>query len=186
MQSFYQDMHERMRSNGRDPEQSVIMPQLEVVIGETESIAREKAEYLNSLIDPELVAAMQSSSIGVDLSKPVADLGEVAQTRGNQGMQGSIDRVQSTMKKDGVGFAEAARKTQRDMIVGTPKSVADQMQDLFESRACDGFVVSQMVVPTSLEQFCRSVVPELQHRGILRREYRGKTLRENILMTPRA
>jgi FMN-dependent oxidoreductase (nitrilotriacetate monooxygenase family) len=186
MQAFYQDMHERMRANGRDPEQSVIMPQLEVVIGETESIAQEKAAFLNSLIDPELVAAMQSSSIGVDLSKPVQDMDDLAQARGNQGMQGTIDRVQSTMKQDGLTFVEAARKTQRDMIVGTPQSVADQMQDLFESRACDGFVVSQMIVPTSLEQFCRSVVPELQRRSILRREYRGKTLRENIQMTPRA
>jgi len=68
--------------------------------------------------------------------------------------------------------------------VGTAKSVADQMQDLFDSRACNGFVVSQMVVPTSLEQFCRSVVPELQNRGIFRTQYRSRILRENVLLTP--
>ena len=58
------------------------------------------------------------------------------------------------------------------------------MQELFEARACDGFVVSQMVVPTSLEQFCRSLVPELQNRGIFRKQYRSRILRENVQLTP--
>ena len=182
MQAFYQDMHARMAALGRDPGQCVIMPQLEVVLGETESIAQEKAAYLDTLVDPELVLAMQSSSIGVDLSKPVDDAG---QARGTQGMQASLDRVQATMAKEGVSLTEAARKTHRDMIVGTAQSVADQMQDLFESRACDGFVVSQMVVPSSLEQFCRAVVPELQRRGMFRREYRSRIMRENVQLTPR-
>jgi hypothetical protein len=39
-------------------------------------------------------------------------------------------------------------------------------------------------VPTSLEQFCRSVVPELQRRGIFRTQYRSRMLRENVLLTP--
>ena len=42
-----------------------------------------------------------------------------------------------------------------------------------------------MVFPTSLEQFCRTVVPELQRRGVFRKEYRGRTLRENIRATPK-
>ena len=181
MQAFYQDMHARMDAIGRDPTQCVIMPQLEVVLGETESIAQEKAAYLDALVEPELVLAMQSSSIGVDLSKPVEDAG---QARGTQGMQASLERVQATMQKEGVSLGEAASKTSRDMMVGTVQSVADQMQDLFDSRACDGFVVSQMVVPSSLEQFCRSLVPELQRRGIFRSEYRSRIMRENVRLTP--
>lgn len=184
MQAFYQDIHARMDANGRDPRQAVIMPQLEVVVGETESIAQEKADFLNALIDSELVLAMQSSAIGVDLSKPVEKLDDAKQERGSQGMQATIDRVEATMKQDGISFNEAARKANRNLVVGTAKSVANQMQDLFDSRACNGFVVSQMVVPTSLEQFCRSVVPELQNRGIFRTQYRSRILRENVLLTP--
>jgi hypothetical protein len=30
------------------------------------------------------------------------------------------------------------------------------------------------------EEFCHLVVPELQHRGLFRTEYRGATLRENL------
>jgi FMN-dependent oxidoreductase (nitrilotriacetate monooxygenase family) len=185
MQAFYADMHVRMRAAGRGPEDCAIMPQLEVVIGETESIAEEKAAYLESLVDPELVLAAQSSAIGVDLAAKVEDLATAASARGSQGMQGSMDRLRSVMETEGISFSEAVRKSHRDMIIGTPASVADQMQDLFESRACDGFVVSQLVFPASLEAFCRSVVPELQRRGIFRTEYRGSTLRENLRATPR-
>jgi alkanesulfonate monooxygenase SsuD/methylene tetrahydromethanopterin reductase-like flavin-dependent oxidoreductase (luciferase family) len=60
------------------------------------------------------------------------------------------------------------------------------MQDLFESGACDGFVVAQLVFPATLEQFCTSVVPELQRRGIFRKDYAGRTLRENLLGTAAA
>ena len=183
LQAFYQDMHQRIAANGRNPRDCVILPQLEVVLGETHSIAEEKAAHLESLIDPELELAMRSSAIGVDLSKPIEDLAAIAAASGNQGMQASIDRVQETMKA-GVSLADALRTRNRDLLVGTPTSVADQMQDLFESRACDGFIIAQMVVPSSLEQFCRTVVPELQRRGIYRRAYRGRTLRENIRATP--
>lgn len=185
MQAFYQDMHQRLAACGRDPRECVIMPSLEVVLGETQSIAEEKAAYLQSLVDPDLELAMRSSAIGVDLSKPVEDLADAAVARGTQGMQGTLDRVQSTMKAQGLTFGEAVRQKNRDMIIGTPSGVADQLQDLFESRACDGFIISQLVVPSSLEQFCRSVVPELQRRSLFRTEYRGRTLRDNIRSTPR-
>ena len=185
MQAFYIDIHNRMAALGRQAEDCVIMPQIEVVIGETESIAEEKASFLESLVDPELVLAAQSSALGVDLAAKVDDVSEASEKRGSQGMQGSMDRLKSVMEKEGLTFKQAVQKSHRDMIYGTPQSVADQMQDLFESRACDGFVVSQMMFPTSLEQFCRTVVPELQRRGVFRKEYRGRTLRENIRATPK-
>ena len=35
-------------------------------------------------------------------------------------------------------------------------------------------------VPGGLDNFVEQVVPELQRRGLFRREYEGKTLRENL------
>ena len=35
-------------------------------------------------------------------------------------------------------------------------------------------------LPAGLEDFVDRVVPELQRRGILRRAYEGRTLRENL------
>jgi alkanesulfonate monooxygenase SsuD/methylene tetrahydromethanopterin reductase-like flavin-dependent oxidoreductase (luciferase family) len=64
--------------------------------------------------------------------------------------------------------------------VGTPQSVADQLQDYFESHACDGFILTPTVFPGTWEQFARAVVPELQRRGLFRTDYTGRTLREHL------
>ena len=58
--------------------------------------------------------------------------------------------------------------------------VADQLQSLFEAGVCDGFVVSPTMFPGMFEEFCRSVVPELQRRGVFRKEYEGNTLRDHL------
>jgi len=65
------------------------------------------------------------------------------------------------------------------LFVGTPSQVADEMQEWFET-ACDGFVLSATKIPGSYEDFARLVVPELQRRGLFRREYPGTTLRETL------
>ena len=65
-------------------------------------------------------------------------------------------------------------------MVGTPASIADQMEEWLVSRGCDGFNVMFPYVPGGLDDFVDLVVPELQRRGIFRREYAGGTLRENL------
>jgi hypothetical protein len=52
-------------------------------------------------------------------------------------------------------------------------------QWLFEE-GCDGFNIMFPYVPEGLNDFVDKVVPELQRRGLFRREYEGKTLRENL------
>jgi len=50
----------------------------------------------------------------------------------------------------------------------------------FTSGACDGFILWPTIFPSMFQDFCRFVVPELRRRGLVRREYSGKTLRENL------
>jgi len=64
--------------------------------------------------------------------------------------------------------------------VGTPKTIADQMEDWLYSAACDGFNISFPWVPGGLDDFVDRVVPELQRRNLFRCEYEGRTLRENL------
>ncbi|HWK44846.1 MAG TPA: LLM class flavin-dependent oxidoreductase [Stellaceae bacterium] len=180
MREFYTDIKSRMQQRGRAPSECAILPAVTVVLGETESIARERADYLNSLIDPELSLASSSSNLGADLTK-LGSGKTLAELQGNQGMKGSQDLVEQTMKAEGVSFKEAVVKRGLGReLVGTASMVADHLQEVFESGVCDGFVLSPTMFPGMFEQFCRSVVPELQRRGIFRTEYTGRTLRENI------
>ncbi len=176
--AFREDMHQRLAASGRSPAECAILPTLSVVVGETESIAREKAEYLDSLIDPELVMASSSQLLGVDLSR-VETAGEAEAAAGNQGIAGSRDRMTALAKAQGITFAQAVRKP-RGLLAGTPAMIADVMEDWFVNGACDGFVLPPTVFPGTYEDFARMVTPELQRRGLLRREYAGRTLRENL------
>jgi hypothetical protein len=65
-------------------------------------------------------------------------------------------------------------------ILGTPKTIADEMEDWLTSGACDGFTVMFPYLPTGLDDFVEKVVPELQRRGLLRRRYEGTTLRDHL------
>ncbi|MDJ0388834.1 NtaA/DmoA family FMN-dependent monooxygenase [Roseomonas sp. E05] len=176
--AYRSDIRARMAAIGRDPDECAVLPSFTVVVGETEAIAQEKAAYLESLVDPELVLAASSWSVVADLSKietPEAlDAGG-----GNQGVQGHRDRMMQVAQEKGISFAEAVRRP-RALLAGTPAMIADVLEDWFTAGAADGFILPPTVFPTTLEEFGRAVVPELQRRGLFRREYAGRTLRENL------
>ncbi|MDB5375304.1 MAG: class flavin-dependent oxidoreductase [Belnapia sp.] len=176
--AFHDDIKARLARHGRPPEACKVLPSFAVVVGETEAIAQEKYAHLQSLIDPEAQLMLNSSLLGADLSRhQTADA--VSKAQGNQGISGSHDRVLQLMEQEKISFAEAASKP-RGLLVGTGESIADQLEDYFTAGACDGFIIWPTVFPRMLEDFCRSVVPVLQKRGLFRREYGGATLRENL------
>jgi alkanesulfonate monooxygenase len=65
-------------------------------------------------------------------------------------------------------------------VKGTPQQIADEMEDWFLDRAIDGFLIQPPTLPGGLDEFVATVIPELQRRGLFRRSYSGRTLRENL------
>jgi FMN-dependent oxidoreductase (nitrilotriacetate monooxygenase family) len=183
MQAFYADFKCRMGKHGRAPEECVILPSIDVVIGETDSLARERAEYVNSLVDTQLGMALISGHIGVDLARldPDQPLEDIAL---EEGSRGSFDVILQGTKAEGLTLGEAARRFATSelcpQLVGTPEMIADYLTDLFEAGACDGFVLTPTTSPGMFEQFSRSVVPILQRRGVFRTGYTGRTLRDHL------
>jgi FMN-dependent oxidoreductase (nitrilotriacetate monooxygenase family) len=183
MQAFYADFKSRMGKHGRAPEECVILPSIDVVIGETDSLARERAEYVNSLVDTQLGMALISGHIGVDLARldPDQPLEDIAL---EEGSRGSFDVILQGTKAEGLTLGEAARRFATSelcpQLVGTPEMIADYLTDLFEAGACDGFVLTPTTSPGMFEQFSRSVVPILQRRGVFRTGYTGRTLRDHL------
>src|SRR5205814_8356751 len=64
-------------------------------------------------------------------------------------------------------------------LVGTPERIADELELWFKTKAADGFVIQPSVLPGGLDDFVELVVPELQRRGLYRREHQGKMLRDH-------
>jgi alkanesulfonate monooxygenase SsuD/methylene tetrahydromethanopterin reductase-like flavin-dependent oxidoreductase (luciferase family) len=66
------------------------------------------------------------------------------------------------------------------VIRGSPRTIADYMEEWFRNDGCDGFNIMPPFLPGGLDDFVDLVIPELQRRGLFRSEYEGKTLRENL------
>jgi FMN-dependent oxidoreductase (nitrilotriacetate monooxygenase family) len=183
MKAFRADMHARMAAAGRDPADCVVLPSLDVVLGDTQAMAEDRRDYLDQLVDPELALSITSSHLGVDFSTFPLDEPLELMARDTT-VSGGLDVLMQATHAEGLTLRQAAQRygtsCMAPQLVGTADSVADTMADLFESGACDGFILTPTTFPGMFEQFARSVIPALQKRGIYRTHYTGATLRENL------
>ena len=66
------------------------------------------------------------------------------------------------------------------VLIGTPAAIADDFADWLAQEAADGFTIMFPQFPHCVDDFVKLVVPELQRRGLFRREYQGTTLRSHL------
>lgn len=64
------------------------------------------------------------------------------------------------------------------VLVGSPETVADEIERWIDEGDLDGINLSYAVTPHDIEAFVDTVVPELQKRGRVWKDYEGETLRE--------
>ena len=183
MQAFYADVKTRVERAGRLRASCAILPGIDVVLGETESIAREKADYIGTLVNAEFGVAEISNATGSNLAGQNID-SPVAALDLKEGARGMLDVILQGSRADALTLREAGQRygytRMNPLLVGTPAMVADRMQDLFDTECCDGFILCPSLSPAGYEEFCQTVVPELQRRGIFRSDYRGHTFREHL------
>jgi FMN-dependent oxidoreductase (nitrilotriacetate monooxygenase family) len=180
--AFYADVKGRMPKIGREPEHLKILPGALVIVGETMEEARAKARKLDSLVHPDSGLASLSVALGCDASgfELDAPLPEIPETNDSKS---SRERVIELAKRNNLTVRELAQKVggyAGQSFIGTPASIADEMEEWLETRACDGFNVMFPTVPAGLDEFVDMVVPELQRRGLFRKDYEGTTLREHL------
>jgi FMN-dependent oxidoreductase (nitrilotriacetate monooxygenase family) len=183
MRAFRADMNRRMARLGRAPQACAILPSIQVIVGETGSIAQEKRHYLYSLVDDDVALARTSMATGVDLTR-VSPGQSLRDLDAGTGSTGALDVMINAMAGEDLTVIEAARRYATNALcpelVGTVEQVADQMQSMFEDWGADGFILTPHLLPASVEEFTRGVVPILQERGIFRTDYKGSTLREHL------
>jgi alkanesulfonate monooxygenase len=183
-QEFYSDVKGRLAKYGRSPDDLKIMPGAFPVIGRTDEEAQEKYEFLQSLIHPDVTwGILKQYYRGVDLS--AYSLDDLAPE-----LPSSTNNNKSRLKlvKDLASRGLTLRELYRSLatarghrtIIGSPESIADQLQEWFDNGAADGFNIMPPILPTGLDDFVNLVVPILQKRGLFRTAYEGKTLRENL------
>ncbi len=182
-QARYTTMKSLAAQFGRAPDAIKILPGLMPVVGETEAAAQAAYEALQALTPKEIGIAYLSDLVDHDLSAypPEGKLPDLPTINGGVGRFRMIERL---AREDGLNLGQIAHRMLLARghwtVIGTPTQVADEMERWFTSGACDGFNILAPFHPGGLETFVDRVVPELQRRGLFRREYAGSTLREHL------
>ncbi len=182
-QKLYADIKGRMKAIGRNPDHLKILPGAFVVIGDSVEEAKAKKKKLDSLVHPESSLANLSVRLGHDVSGFDLD-GQLPEIPESNASKSGQQKLIEMARRDKLTVRELAQYVGGAFgtleMIGTPETIADQMEEWLFTDACDGFNIMFPFLPAGLDAFVDRVVPELQRRGLFRREYEGKTLRENL------
>ncbi len=179
---FFADVKGRAEKLGRNRDHIKILPACMVILGETKEEALKKRAILDSLVHEDSCLPSLSIALGVDAAKfdldgPLPDIPETEQSKTSR------ERAIMIAKRDNLTVRQLAQRIggyASLAMVGTVKSVADEMEEWLTMEGSDGFTVQFPYHPGGLYDFVDRLVPELQRRGIFRKEYEGVTLRENL------
>ncbi len=182
--AFYDQIKAMAAAHGRGRRETIVLPGLIPVVGDTAADAEELTRMLDATVNLEIGRTTLARLLEVDLDDlelddriPVERFGE-----GNEFSRYVMFR--RLAEDDGLTIRELILTNTRSFghgwIAGTASQVADRMVDWFESGACDGFNFNPPYMPDGLRHICERLIPELQDRGYFHADYEGETLREQL------
>ncbi|WP_018633684.1 LLM class flavin-dependent oxidoreductase [Neomegalonema perideroedes] len=180
--AFAADVKGRAERAGRSRDAIKILPGALVLVADSLEEARDRRARLDALVNYESSIASLSVALGVEASgfDPDGPLPEIPETNDSKS---SRERVIELARAEGLTVRQLAQRLGGYgglAFVGTPRSIADEMQEWLETEGSDGFNLTFPYLPDGLVDFVDKVVPELQRRGIFRRDYAGATLRDHL------
>jgi FMN-dependent oxidoreductase (nitrilotriacetate monooxygenase family) len=180
---FYADVKGRMEKLGRSREHMKILPACFVVVGDTVEEARAKRQKLDSLVNYANAIASLSIALGHDASKFDPDAPLPDNIPESNASKSGRERAIALGKRDHLTVRQLAQRLggfSGLAMVGTAETIADEMEEWIETEGSDGFTIMFPYLPGGLDDFVNRVVPELQRRGLFRRDYEGTTLRDHL------
>ncbi len=182
-QRYYRDVKSRAVGFARDPEDLLVLPGINPIVGATEAEAERLYQERAALVSIENALSMLGRPFNdhefsvYDLDAPFPDIGGSAL----QSNQSLVKKITAAARAEKLTLRQVALRfaTPRGDFVGTPEQIADKFQAWLESGASDGFVLWEPL-PGQLQVFIDTVVPILQARGIYRHDYEGETLRNHL------
>ncbi|WP_029107345.1 NtaA/DmoA family FMN-dependent monooxygenase [Mycobacterium sp. URHD0025] len=184
---FARDAKRQARCHGRSSGEIRILPGLFIVVAGTEAEAHARKAEIDAFVDVESERDRLAQRIGADpgllvLDKPVS-AAVLDRPRTASAVSPAFAKALVTQShNEGLTVRDLLTRNPggHRYLVGSPESVADDLELWFRSGAADGFNLNIDRLPDGLEAFVDHVVPILQKRGLFRREYAGTTLREHL------
>ena len=167
---------------GRDPKDILMFAMMTVIVAPTDAEAQAKLADYRRYLDPEGALTLMSGWTGVDFSAFDPDqvvehvereAGRTALeniTRADPNRRWTVREVAEHVSIGGIG----------PVIVGSPATVADQLEGWIDDTDLDGFNLTFVVRPETFVDVGDFLVPELQRRGRYKKAYEPGTLREKL------
>jgi FMN-dependent oxidoreductase (nitrilotriacetate monooxygenase family) len=182
-QAYYKDLKARAAALGRDPELIKVLPGLSPVIAETDEEAQAIAQAAREGLDVKKLLVQLGRAFNYhdfskyDLDAPFPDLTGVTLNS----YKGRAERIIHVSAEEKLTLRQAAYRfgVFRSDFVGSPETIANEIERWFIGRAADGFIL-RVTAPRDFALFREHVVPILQQRGLFRREYEHDTLRGHL------
>ncbi|MBS0877736.1 MULTISPECIES: LLM class flavin-dependent oxidoreductase [unclassified Tatumella] len=186
---FYQDVRQRLSACQRPENSLKIMPGVLLVTGQSRQEAEEKYQQFQQLVQPEVGIALLGRMLGnFDLSGYPQDQPLPELPLSDSGQQSRQALLRGIAASENLTLAELGLRIAggrgHHTVIGTAQQIADELQCWFEEYAADGFNIMVPHLPAGLDDIARTVIPELQRRGLFRKSYQGKTLRSHLGLTP--
>ncbi|WP_079526190.1 LLM class flavin-dependent oxidoreductase [Halobacillus hunanensis] len=181
---YADDIRERAENHGRNPDNIKIFSFLSVIVGETTEEAEQKFEEYARHWSPDAAKAQYGAS-GYDIGEyeemdPDLPFEYTKSTEGGHYKAATLTKDAPKKLTVGEVLNRFESPDRNSIIVGNPKEVADAIQFQFEESGVDGFNLNHLVTPGDLEDFVDLVIPELQERGLYKKDYQDGTLREKL------
>ncbi|GAC69227.1 NtaA/DmoA family FMN-dependent monooxygenase [Gordonia soli] len=182
-QSYYSDLKARAEAYGRHPGDIAVLPGVEITVGETTADAWARKNALDDLIPRDKRLRSFAARVGIPADalswdEPIPEEFDDPTSGANSFGFASAFHDLNVAERLPVGEIIRRGAGAHRTLVGSPHDVADSLEEWFEEHGADGFNVNIDVFPDGLERFVDLAVPELQRRGLFRREYAESTLRQ--------
>jgi FMN-dependent oxidoreductase (nitrilotriacetate monooxygenase family) len=179
----YDGLKARLARHGREPGDLAVLPGVMPIIGRTDAEAKAQLDRLQGWLSASNALTLVSNRIGYDISGYPLDgpVPELPRSNNSQTFaQTLLDlaRRENMTLRDLYNITAAARG--HWVICGTPTRIADTLEEWFLAGRADGFMILPAYFPGAFDAFVDLVVPELQRRGLFRRDYAGATLRDHL------
>lgn len=182
-QAYYADLKRRAAALGRDPDHIKVMPGLFPIIADTDAEAQAIARDQHEALDFDKLLVQLGRAFNYhdfrqyDPDAPFPDLAGVTLNS----YKGHAERIIATARAENYTLREAAYKLGqwRTAFVGSPETIANEIERWFVGKAADGFIL-RVTRPADFALFRERVVPILQDRGLFRRDYTADTLRGHL------
>lgn len=168
---------------GRRAEDILFFAMATIITGRTDAEARDKLADYEQYISTEAALALFSGWTGIDFSKldpdePIRHLNiedgiRSALENFTTGDPGRVWTVRELARHNAIGG-------RGPVFVGSPATVADELERWVALTDIDGFNLSYAITPRAYEDFADFIVPELQRRGRYKQAYDEGTLREKL------